>query len=132
MRQCRAFGHAADCCIARAQGLYFTGDGCRRDERGYYTITGRVDDVINVSGHRVGTAEVEAALSAHGACIEAAVVGWAAPLPFLSYSRTTRGGGRASAQSARTQSTDRKSCHAWQASLNSDSSSAIPRLLHLN
>ncbi|KAK9835057.1 hypothetical protein WJX81_007577 [Elliptochloris bilobata] len=57
------------------KGLYFTGDGCRRDDRGYYTITGRVDDVINVSGHRVGTAEVEAALAAHGACVEAAVVG---------------------------------------------------------
>ena len=71
----------ADYLTARAQGLYFTGDGCRRDERGYYTITGRVDDVINVSGHRVGTAEVEAALSAHGACIEAAVVGCAVP-PF--------------------------------------------------
>ena len=65
----------AECQVARAQGLYFTGDGCRRDERGYHTITGRVDDVINVSGHRVGTAEVEAALTAHGACIEAAVVG---------------------------------------------------------
>eukprot|EP00884_Botryococcus_braunii_P002880 jgi/Botrbrau1/12593/Bobra.0169s0121.1 len=57
------------------KGYYMTGDGCRRDEQGYYTITGRVDDVINVSGHRVGTAEVEAALSSHGGCIEAAVVG---------------------------------------------------------
>ena len=44
------------------RGLYFTGDGCRRDEDGYYWITGRVDDVINVSGHRIGTAEVESAL----------------------------------------------------------------------
>lgn len=51
------------------------GDGCKRDRAGFYTITGRVDDVINVSGHRVGTAEVESALASHGACIEAAVVG---------------------------------------------------------
>ncbi len=58
-----------------AQGYYFTGDGCKRSADGMYTITGRVDDVINVSGHRVGTAEVEAALASHGACIEAAVVG---------------------------------------------------------
>ena len=55
-------------------GLYFTGDGCRRDEDGYYWITGRVDDVINVSGHRLGTAEVESALAAHDAVAEAAVV----------------------------------------------------------
>jgi len=57
-------------------GLYFTGDGCRRDEDGYYWITGRVDDVINVSGHRLGTAEVESALVAHEAVAEAAVVGF--------------------------------------------------------
>jgi acetyl-CoA synthetase len=56
-------------------GLYFTGDGCRRDEDGYYWITGRVDDVINVSGHRMGTAEVESALVAHAKVAEAAVVG---------------------------------------------------------
>ena len=56
-------------------GRYFTGDGCRRDEDGYYWITGRVDDVINVSGHRIGTAEVESALVAHPAVAEAAVVG---------------------------------------------------------
>jgi acetyl-CoA synthetase len=55
-------------------GLYFTGDGCRRDEDGYYWITGRVDDVINVSGHRVGTAEVESGLVAHPQVAEAAVV----------------------------------------------------------
>jgi acetyl-CoA synthetase len=55
-------------------GLYFTGDGCRRDADGYYWITGRVDDVINVSGHRVGTAEVESALVAHPKVAEAAVV----------------------------------------------------------
>ncbi len=56
-------------------GYYFTGDGCRRDEDGYYWITGRIDDVINVSGHRMGTAEVESALVAHPAVAEAAVVG---------------------------------------------------------
>jgi acetyl-CoA synthetase len=56
-------------------GRYFTGDGCRRDEDGYYWITGRVDDVINVSGHRMGTAEVESALVAHHQVAEAAVVG---------------------------------------------------------
>jgi acetyl-CoA synthetase len=57
-------------------GTYFTGDGCRRDADGYYWITGRVDDVINVSGHRMGTAEVESALVAHEAVSEAAVVGY--------------------------------------------------------
>lgn len=57
-------------------GKYFTGDGCRRDEDGYYWITGRVDDVINVSGHRMGTAEVESALVLHARVAEAAVVGF--------------------------------------------------------
>jgi acetyl-CoA synthetase len=57
-------------------GYYFTGDGCRRDADGYYWITGRVDDVINVSGHRMGTAEVESALVLHEAVAEAAVVGY--------------------------------------------------------
>jgi acetyl-CoA synthetase len=57
-------------------GLYFTGDGCRRDKDGYYWITGRVDDVLNVSGHRLGTAEIESALVAHDAVGEAAVVGY--------------------------------------------------------
>ena len=57
-------------------GKYFTGDGCKRDEDGYYWITGRVDDVINVSGHRMGTAEVESALVAHAKVAEAAVVGY--------------------------------------------------------
>jgi len=57
-------------------GKYFTGDGCRRDDDGYYWITGRVDDVINVSGHRMGTAEVESALVAHAKVAEAAVVGF--------------------------------------------------------
>lgn len=58
------------------KGYYFTGDGCRRDADGYYWITGRVDDVINVSGHRMGTAEVESALVAHSKVAEAAVVGY--------------------------------------------------------
>ncbi|MDR3471915.1 MAG: acetate--CoA ligase [Devosia sp.] len=58
------------------KGYYFTGDGCRRDEDGYYWITGRVDDVLNVSGHRIGTAEVESALVAHPKVSEAAVVGY--------------------------------------------------------
>jgi acetyl-CoA synthetase len=58
------------------KGKYFTGDGCRRDEDGYYWITGRVDDVINVSGHRMGTAEVESSLVAHEKVAEAAVVGY--------------------------------------------------------
>ena len=57
-------------------GRYFTGDGARRDEDGYYWITGRVDDVLNVSGHRMGTAEVESALVAHPKVAEAAVVGY--------------------------------------------------------
>lgn len=58
------------------QGYYFTEDGCRRDEDGYYWITGRVDDVLNVSGHRMGTAEIESALVAHAKVAEAAVVGY--------------------------------------------------------
>ncbi len=61
-------------------GYYFTGDGCRRDEDGYYWITGRIDDVLNVSGHRLGTAEVESALVAHEAVAEAAVVGYPHPI----------------------------------------------------
>ena len=56
--------------------LYFTGDGCRRDENGFYRITGRVDDVMNVSGHRIGTAEVESAINAHVDVVESAVVGY--------------------------------------------------------
>src|SRR5690606_27359459 len=56
-------------------GLYFSGDGCRRDEDGYYWITGRIDDVLNVSGHRLGTAEIESALMEHENVAEAAVVG---------------------------------------------------------
>jgi len=62
------------------KGYYFTGDGCRRDGDGYYWITGRVDDVINVSGHRMGTAEVESALVAHAQVAEAAVVGYPHPI----------------------------------------------------
>jgi len=58
------------------KGLYFTGDGCQRDEDGYYKITGRVDDVINVSGHRIGTAEVENAINMHTGVVESAVVGY--------------------------------------------------------
>ena len=58
------------------KGKYFTGDGCRRDEDGYYRITGRVDDVINVSGHRFGTAEIEAAIDEHENVVETAVVGF--------------------------------------------------------
>ncbi len=62
--------------FATYKGLYFTGDGCRRDEDGYYRITGRVDDVINVSGHRIGTAEVESAINMHIDIVESAVVGY--------------------------------------------------------
>ena len=58
------------------KGYYFTGDGARRDEDGYYWITGRVDDVLNVSGHRLGTAEIEGAIGAHSSVAEAAVVGF--------------------------------------------------------
>ncbi|GLZ88141.1 acetyl-coenzyme A synthetase 2 [Metapseudomonas resinovorans] len=65
-----------DTYFAAYPGYYFTGDGARRDEDGYYWITGRVDDVINVSGHRIGTAEVESALVLHDAVAEAAVVGY--------------------------------------------------------
>ena len=62
--------------FSQYDGYYFTGDGCKRDKDGYYWITGRVDDVINVSGHRMGTAEVESALVSHGKVSEAAVVGF--------------------------------------------------------
>jgi acetyl-CoA synthetase len=65
-----------DAYFSQYKGFYFTGDGCRRDADGYYWITGRVDDVINVSGHRMGTAEVESALVAHEVVAEAAVVGY--------------------------------------------------------
>ena len=58
------------------KGLYFTGDGCKRDEDGFYRITGRVDDVINVSGHRFGTAEIEDAIDEHDLSVESAVVGY--------------------------------------------------------
>ncbi|MGH8478118.1 MAG: acetate--CoA ligase [Gammaproteobacteria bacterium] len=66
--------------FARFPGLYFTGDGARRDQDGYYWITGRVDDVLNVSGHRLGTAEVESALVLHETVAEAAVVGFPHPI----------------------------------------------------
>jgi len=62
--------------FATYPNLYFTGDGCRRDENGYYRITGRVDDVMNVSGHRIGTAEVENAINEHPDIVESAVVGF--------------------------------------------------------
>ncbi|HLL96563.1 MAG TPA: acetate--CoA ligase [Spirosoma sp.] len=62
--------------FATYPGLYFTGDGCLRDEDGYYRITGRVDDVLNVSGHRIGTAEVENAINRHTGVVESAVVGY--------------------------------------------------------
>jgi acetyl-CoA synthetase len=62
--------------FSQYKGYYFTGDGCTRDEDGYYWITGRIDDVLNVSGHRLGTAEIESALVAHEAVAEAAVVGY--------------------------------------------------------
>jgi acetyl-CoA synthetase len=62
--------------FATYKGYYFTGDGCKRDENGYYRITGRVDDVINVSGHRIGTAEVESAIDEHADIVESAVVGF--------------------------------------------------------
>jgi acetyl-CoA synthetase len=65
-----------DTYFSQYDGYYFTGDGCRRAEDGYYWITGRVDDVLNISGHRMGTAEVESALVAHKAVAEAAVVGY--------------------------------------------------------
>ncbi|MHC4957610.1 MAG: acetate--CoA ligase [Planctomycetota bacterium] len=64
-----------DTYFSRFPGRYFTGDGCRRDEEGYYWITGRVDDILIVAGHNLGTAEIESALVAHEACAEAAVVG---------------------------------------------------------
>jgi acetyl-CoA synthetase len=66
-----------DTYFSQFPGMYFTGDGARRDEDGYYWITGRVDDVLNVSGHRIGTAEIESALVAHEAVAESAVVGFA-------------------------------------------------------
>ncbi|PWJ38440.1 acetate--CoA ligase [Sediminitomix flava] len=62
------------------KGYYFTGDGCRRDEDGYYRILGRVDDVMNVSGHRLGTAEIENAINMHDAVVESAVVGYPHPI----------------------------------------------------
>lgn len=65
-----------DTYFSQFPGMYFTGDGCRKDKDGYYQITGRVDDVINISGHRMGTAEVESALVSHPSVAEAAVVGY--------------------------------------------------------
>ena len=65
---------------SRYPGRYFAGDGCKRDEEGYYWLLGRVDDVMNVSGHRISTTEVESALVSHPAVAEAAVVGRADPI----------------------------------------------------
>ena len=65
-----------DTYFSQYDGKYFTGDGCRRDKDGYYWITGRVDDVIIVSGHNLGTAEIESAFVAHPKVAEAAVVGY--------------------------------------------------------
>ena len=62
--------------FSQFEGYYFTGDGCRRDENGYYRITGRVDDVIKVSGHLLGTAEIENAINQHPDIVESAVVGF--------------------------------------------------------
>ncbi|KAB1108954.1 AMP-binding protein, partial [Neorhizobium galegae] len=70
------YGRFEQAYFALYPGKFFTGDGCRRDEDGYYWITGRVDDVLNVSGHRLGTAEVESALVSHSLVSEAAVVGY--------------------------------------------------------
>ena len=69
-----------DTYFAPYPGYYFTGDGARRDEDGYYWITGRVDDVINIAGHRLGTAEIESALVLHPQVAEAAVVGYPHPI----------------------------------------------------
>ena len=66
--------------FSRMPGLYYTGDGAKKDEDGYYWIIGRIDDVINVSGHRLGTAEVESALVLHNDVAEAAVVGFPHPI----------------------------------------------------
>ncbi len=84
-------------------GKYFTGDGCKRDEDGYYWITGRVDDVINVSGHRLGTAEVESALVAHEKVAEAAVVGYPHPIKGQGiYAYVTLNAGEAPSMELRT------------------------------
>lgn len=72
----RDHGRFEETYFSTYEGYYFTGDGCRRDADGYYWITGRVDDVLNVSGHRIGTAEIESALVGHTSVAEAAVVGY--------------------------------------------------------
>jgi acetyl-CoA synthetase len=72
----KAQGRFYETYFSQYPGYYFTGDGCRRDEDGYYWITGRIDDVLNVSGHRLGTAEIESALVEHSSVSEAAVVGF--------------------------------------------------------
>ncbi len=75
----------ADLALLSVQGYYFCGDGARRDKDGFIWITGRVDDVLNVSGHRVGTAEVENALTQHPLCAEAAVIGYAPVAAYATY-----------------------------------------------
>src|SRR5690606_39685967 len=67
---------SSDLYFATYEGLYFTGDGALKNEAGEYRITGRVDDVLNVSGHRIGTAEVENAINMHAGVVESAVVGY--------------------------------------------------------
>ena len=74
-----------DTYFSQFDGKYFTGDGCRRDRDGYYWITGRVDDVIIVSGHNLGTAEIESAFVAHPKVAEAAVVGFPHSIKAVSY-----------------------------------------------
>ena len=71
--------------FSQFNGKYFTGDGCRRDKDGYYWITGRVDDVIIVSGHNLGTAEIESAFVAHPKVAEAAVVGFPHSIKGMDY-----------------------------------------------
>jgi acetyl-CoA synthetase len=88
--------------FATFPGKYFTGDGARRDEDGYYWITGRVDDVINVAGHRMGTAEVESALVAHPKVAEAAVVGYPHDIKGQGiYAYVTLNAGEASSEALR-------------------------------
>ena len=79
-----------DTYFSQYPGYYFTGDGARRDEDGYYWITGRVDDVMNVAGHRLGSVEIESALVLHEAVAEAAVVGYPTPSRVKASMRTSR------------------------------------------
>ena len=121
-RHCKIQRHAADCFDCARPGPVLHRRRLPPRRARVYTITGRVDDVINVSGHRVGTAEVEAALAAHGACIEAAVVG-VGGRAFLWHSCTMCSGGIASVQPAGT-CTEHMS---WEPSL----LASIPQVLML-